>query len=473
MNYKRWFITIFIIIFVLSTILLISHEISMQKKNNIKTQVKTTKKRIDNGTWLLSTKEVTTIQFKEKETKKHYVYIIYYSNKGKFIHNNIFNSSSKGIIQKKNKVYITKVAYNEKITKKGLADYNSRKGINLSKNHYYVPLGEEWNTNEDGSGKSYSQDKIYSSDDFCDASKKDCIVSLYVNWKKCSSKPYSLGTLKFDQIDLDNRIKYQNNQGFIVESIRKKTNNNDHIDFAQGFTKADDYFIFCSQREKIKSPRSTLIVYKNNNGKMVRVEGLKLDGIQAYHENFGHCNDLTYNPDEGKIYVAPSNGDIINKAMSLTDLASGDSQVQVEDADFRNTEGKIIYSSGIAYDKEQKQYYLAKGSTLYVLDINKRLKNAFVKIATDVPQGIEAYDGRILVIRYRGSKAPVNDNIDETKNIIDIYRSTGDYLGSYIIDYPGELESLSYAGDNTFYVNTVDDANSNGVLYKLTMPIPY
>ena len=49
---------------------------------------------------------------------------------------------------------------------------------------YTAKKGAEWNTKPNGSGKSYSQKQVYKSSDLCDASEKDCTVTLYVNWER-------------------------------------------------------------------------------------------------------------------------------------------------------------------------------------------------------------------------------------------------------------------------------------------------
>ena len=126
-----------------------------------------------------------SLQVLKNNTAKHYVIIQYHMNGGTFaLDSNSKFSSSKQFIVLNGSKEIHKIAYQEKTTQNGIYNYNKKDGIHLWKKGYLASNGAEWNTRADGTGKSYSQYKVYSSHDFCDASKKDCIVTLYVNWKK-------------------------------------------------------------------------------------------------------------------------------------------------------------------------------------------------------------------------------------------------------------------------------------------------
>ena len=82
-----------------------------------------------------------------------------------------------------NEPLTTIINYGETLGTSGLANYNNKAYINLIKEGYYVEKDKVWNNKADGSGKSYDQKSQYNASDFCDASKKDCIVTLYLNWK--------------------------------------------------------------------------------------------------------------------------------------------------------------------------------------------------------------------------------------------------------------------------------------------------
>ena len=87
------------------------------------------------------------------------------------------------IIYYKGKKIFHKALWGNTIGTSGLTNYNNPNYINIVKSGYTVPQGAEWNTKKDGTGISYSQSKSYNASDFCDASKNDCTVVLYINWK--------------------------------------------------------------------------------------------------------------------------------------------------------------------------------------------------------------------------------------------------------------------------------------------------
>lgn len=63
-----------------------------------------------------------------------------------------------------------------------LYNWNNPEWLNIKKDGYKCKLNEEWNTKPDGTGTSYHQDKWYTSDQWCDATYKNCSVTVYANW---------------------------------------------------------------------------------------------------------------------------------------------------------------------------------------------------------------------------------------------------------------------------------------------------
>ena len=75
---------------------------------------------------------------------------------------------------------IHRIDYGSSLGSKGLLDCNQPSYLNLLKEGYVPKEGAEWILS-DGS-KTYSQTTVYDSQDFCNASKEDCTVTLKVNW---------------------------------------------------------------------------------------------------------------------------------------------------------------------------------------------------------------------------------------------------------------------------------------------------
>ena len=96
-----------------------------------------------------------------------------------------YTTDSSGIISRNGKDIFHTINYGEKMNSSGLANYNNKDYLYITKNGSIVTKNKEWiclsgcTTN----GKVYSQYEAYSSDDFCDAKEKSCTVVLGVNWK--------------------------------------------------------------------------------------------------------------------------------------------------------------------------------------------------------------------------------------------------------------------------------------------------
>ena len=154
-----------------------------------------------NATITVTTKDgnkTDTIKIKvvktSKESEPNKVIIKYNVNGGKLAseHKSTITVKS-GYILNNGSDKVQTIEYKESTTDNGLANYANPNYINIEKDGYVAESGAEWNTKADGSGKSYSQSKEYKAKDFCDASKKDCTVTLYVNWKE-RNKIYFLET---------------------------------------------------------------------------------------------------------------------------------------------------------------------------------------------------------------------------------------------------------------------------------------
>ena len=110
------------------------------------------------------------------------VQIIYHINGGKLasVHSKSITVVNSIIYYNKNK-YIQNVKWGKKLGSGGLVNYNSSSFINIEKVGNIIMKDMEWNTKSDGSGKSYSQNKIYQASDFCDTT---CTITLYANWRR-------------------------------------------------------------------------------------------------------------------------------------------------------------------------------------------------------------------------------------------------------------------------------------------------
>lgn len=102
-----------------------------------------------------------------------------------------YTTDSSGIISRNGKNIFHTINYGEKMNSSGLANYNNKDYLYITRNDAIVTKNKEWIclSGCTTSGKVYSQYETYSSDDFCDAKDKSCTVVLGVNWK---TKNYTL-----------------------------------------------------------------------------------------------------------------------------------------------------------------------------------------------------------------------------------------------------------------------------------------
>ena len=103
---------------------------------------------------------------------------------------NKWTTTQDGIIRKNDKAYYT-AKYGETLVY-GLADYNSKTNIYITKDYHHAKVREEWCTKANGTGTCYNHsaklENIGSIDSkskkpvLCDARTKDCTIDVYVNW---------------------------------------------------------------------------------------------------------------------------------------------------------------------------------------------------------------------------------------------------------------------------------------------------
>ena len=102
-----------------------------------------------------------------------------------------YTTDSSGIISRNGKDIFHTINYGEKMNSSGLANYNNKDYLYITKTGYTTIKNKEWICLSGcaTSGKVYSQYEAYSADDFCDVKEKSCTVVLGVNWK---AKQYTI-----------------------------------------------------------------------------------------------------------------------------------------------------------------------------------------------------------------------------------------------------------------------------------------
>ncbi len=160
--------------------------------------------------------------------------------------------------------------------------------------------------------------------------------------------------------------------------------------------------------------------------------------------NGGHANDLTYNPETNRLYLAHGkNQGTIVTVVSCNDLAV------LEDIVIPVGAGAITYNSS------RRLYAVSQGgTTLHFLDESFQVIKSFSR---------EAFPG------YTAQGAGSDDFYiyfpmsGKSNNIIVVYDWSGEYVTTIPLNTPSESETLFYT-NGRYYVNFL---SSGGALYEL------
>jgi len=177
-----------------------------------------------------------------------------------------------------------------------------------------------------------------------------------------------------------------------------------------------------------------------------------------------HANDITYDPVEDCYFVGTNGGKEGDGLFKFRIIKKG-KRFTIE------TIGKVFpddenRASGIAHDINTDQFYSASGDmiTIYdrdkdgnLIEINKFEKD---KAHRGGAQGIEAYNGKVLVIRDQDGTSAV-----------DVYDSkTGEYLKTYKVDSAAELESISWSGENDKFYAASNQGGAGSTVDLIELP---
>ena len=168
-----------------------------------------------------------TVKVTVVNRKKNVVGIVFHANGGTVKKHSDIKVGIDGTIYFDTEVQPIKIDYGSQLSASGLINYNNKNYLYVTKSGYIVESGKEWNTKSDGSGKSYSHSKVYKASDFCDASKGNCSVHLYVNWQKMISQTsmnlYKDGYYNLNKLVTDQKasVKWSSENNKIVTVTKK------------------------------------------------------------------------------------------------------------------------------------------------------------------------------------------------------------------------------------------------------------
>lgn len=188
------------------------------------------------------------------------------------------------------------------------------------------------------------------------------------------------------------------------------------------------------------------IYYCNNQDYILRKYNIAtgvVDASSAFSEaQVGHANDMTYNPNTGKLYLTVMD-DGGHVAIFDPGTLALDSTIALTDGN-----GNVIPQHGIAYDRKNdryvvsvsgtqgKQFALFNGSFVYQRTLTVERPESYTL------QGIET-DGKYI---YRSLSNTGTDAM------IVVYDFDGKIVGTIKVDDPNEIENIQYDWDGHWYL---------------------
>lgn len=229
---------------------------------------------------------------------------------------------------------------------------------------------------------------------------------------------------------------------------------------AQSFCKVGDYYVCAIIEPNGETKTNTLIsVVSAKTGKEV-------NSFSCF--KFEHANGMTYNKDNGNIYISHWTGS--SKNLNKVSYFPANLITSKDTNKIKNSIKTITLpekAASIAYDSYNKRYVTNSNKKVCIYDTNFKLLSSFSKENTN--QDICVYKGLILAVEY--------DETSKYANKIFIYSSKGEYIatlgmtntnkiagkkvtnGGKII----EMEGIDVIGDNKlatiFYGNTLTYGN--------------
>ena len=174
---------------------------------------------------------------------------------------------------------------------------------------------------------------------------------------------------------------------------------------------------------------------------------------------FGHINDMTYNPDTGKLYIVSYDPDAYSTSGSI--CVVDPETLHVDDIIQLKRNGKMCPVHGIAYDRLNRRYVTAtrdsRGRGYDIFDEEFRyLETVMTERHEDyIVQGIET-DGQYI---YRSLSEPGG------QNHLVVYDFDGHFLKMITIPVDSsklELEDILYDWQGNWFLAYADHEHQNG-----------
>ena len=160
---------------------------------------------------------------------------------------------------------------------------------------------------------------------------------------------------------------------------------------------------------------------------------------------YDHANDMTYNPNTDKIYVATMSNGVIRIVNPST--------LEDEGSFTPKKNGSTVSSSGIAYDRKNNKYILTSGNNYNIFDSEWNwLKSFTYNLSQWTYEGVETDGNYIYRILWNGS----------TVNKIALLDMNGSHVKTITVPSDDELEALCNDWNGNWYaaINIVQGGSS-------------
>ncbi len=212
----------------------------------------------------------------------------------------------------------------------------------------------------------------------------------------------------------------------ILDTIEKKdftastsVGSTSNAKIAQSFTVVNNNYVVIHVNSF--NSHSHIVVYNKYSNKKVN----------EFNSNFGHANGATYNASTNNVYV--THGALSRSKVHKFSAKNIESKNSLNPSTF-NMPRNV---SGAGYDDATGKFYFASGNGIYEYKNGGMKQVAHRKsFIFGTSQDFGVHNGIIYDIRINGG------------NTIDIYKTSGGYLGSYRVKMSNlELESIDYFGE--------------------------
>jgi len=168
--------------------------------------------------------------------------------------------------------------------------------------------------------------------------------------------------------------------------------------------------------------------------------------------DFGHANDMTYNPNNNRLYIPTMYADGSVIVLNASDLS------YVETLTIINANGNPFRCWQLCFNRDTNEFLSPANTKVYFYDQNLHLLRS-----VDIPPLPDGYDWQsaetdgefIYRLAY--------------PNSVFVYTVSGDYVATIALPISGEAESIMYDWHGHFYIGKYTMGNETDLFYSVIL----